>query len=96
MTVEELINNQHSWSVFFNEPITKEQVNDTILGFSYSAITYIGEANSANSKDTSWHTVSFSDLKEFNKLRAAILLESFRAEIRVTEGKRAYLDVYHG
>lgn len=96
MNDEELFQRQKVWTAFINKPIDKEAVDDLMSGLKYERIDYMGEATGTHKNDAAWHTITLRDYKEVNKLRTVLLLDNYQVTLRVTEGKRAYLDVYDG
>jgi hypothetical protein len=85
---------QKSWSVFFNHPITKEQVQNIIEGLNYRHIIYKDSKGNYNNIRVNWHIITFDVYEEFNKLRTALLLEKLKVEYKTTELQRNYIDVY--
>lgn len=94
MTFDEIFNKQSVWTAFFNKPLTKNDVDEILEGIEYHSIEYIGTESTTHKETATWHTVTFRERKEINKLRTILLMDNMHVDPRVAESGTVYLDVY--
>ena len=93
MTKEEILMSQDVCSIFFNEPITEEEVKDILIGIQVNTVIFMGKQASPFGSDASWHTVTTLRQVGLAAVRTALLLTDLKV-ILISSDNKAYLDVY--